>query len=310
MSMSAAALPFNAQTRLLVVAPHPDDETLAAGVLLQRVLAVGGTVDVLLLTSGGNNPWPQRVLERRLHIDAAAQARWAARRQQEIQAALQTLGVPVGHLHALDWPDMGLFDCLLQADGSAVATLREWLRRLRPNLLVLPALADRHPDHGAAHVLLRLALAGMAEPPRICTYLVHAAAAAHAPIEVDATAAQRETKLAALAQHASQTALSGSRLRRLAAGAERFDEPAPALVDGRLPWRPPVLLQPLLWLSVVDRCHVQSWHFSQAPLRRATDGGWQLTTPMTEQGGPRFAHLGLRVPSPWIFDLWGWCEIG
>jgi LmbE family N-acetylglucosaminyl deacetylase len=279
-------------------------------VVLQRVLAAGGTADVLLLTSGGNNPWPQRVLERRLRIDAAAQTRWAARRQHEIRAALQTLGVPVGHLHALDWPDMGLFERLLQADGTALATLRDWLRRLRPNLLVLPALADRHPDHGAAHVLLRLALAGMAEAPRVCTYLVHAAAGAHAPIHVDATAAQRETKLAALAQHASQTALSGARLRCLAAGAECFDELAPALADGRLPWRPPALLQSLLWLNVVDRCGAHSWHFSQAPLRQATDGGWQLTTPMPEQGGPRFAHLGLRVPSPWIFDHWGWCETG
>src|SRR5690242_21090013 len=32
---------FSASTRLLVIAPHPDDETLATGVLLQQVLAAG-----------------------------------------------------------------------------------------------------------------------------------------------------------------------------------------------------------------------------------------------------------------------------
>src|SRR2546430_10087895 len=39
--------------RLLVLAPHPDDETLGAGGLIQRVLARGGTVRVVLVTAGG-----------------------------------------------------------------------------------------------------------------------------------------------------------------------------------------------------------------------------------------------------------------
>ena len=38
--------------RLLVLAPHPDDETLGAGGLIQRVLARGGTVRVVLVTAG------------------------------------------------------------------------------------------------------------------------------------------------------------------------------------------------------------------------------------------------------------------
>jgi LmbE family N-acetylglucosaminyl deacetylase len=76
---------FSARTRLLVVAPHPDDETLATGVLLQQVLAAGGEVRILLLTAGGNNPWPQRVLERRWRIGAQDRCRWAARRATELQ---------------------------------------------------------------------------------------------------------------------------------------------------------------------------------------------------------------------------------
>ena len=306
---AAAATPFDAQTRLLMVAPHPDDETLAAGILLQRVLAAGGAAEVLLLTSGGNNPWPQRVLERRLRIDAAAQALWAARRQREIHAALRCLGVPGSHLHALEWPDMGLLGCLLHAEGAAVATLRSCLLRLRPNLLVLPALSDRHPDHGTAHVLLRLALAGIAEPPVVWTYLIHAASAVQARIDVGGTTAQRAAKLAALEAHASQTALSGGRLRRLATAAERFDELTPTPTNGILPWQPPALLQPLLWLSVADARGAQSWRWPQAPLQRRAEGGYRLMA--AHQGdGPRFARLGLRIPSPWIFDHWGWCEIG
>ena len=309
MAGPAVDVQFDANTRLLVVAPHPDDETLATGVLLQRVLAAGGTVDVLLLTSGNNNPWPQRVLERRVRIDAAARARWGERRQREIRAALQCLGVPTERLHVLGWPDLGLLDCLLRPDGAAVATLRDWLRRLRPNLVVVPALADRHPDHGAAHVLLRLALAGSVEPPVLWTYLVHATSARQASIDVGGSAAQRDTKLTALAAHASQTALSGGRLRRLAEGPERFDPLPLTSTDGRLPWRPPALLQPLLWLSVVDTQGARTWRYAQAPLQREADGGYQLQPSVRDGDGPRFARLALDVPSPWIFDHWGWCEV-
>ena len=59
------SLPVSAQTRLLVIAPHPDDETLGCGLLLQQVLAAGGEVRIILMTDGDNNPWPQRCLERR-----------------------------------------------------------------------------------------------------------------------------------------------------------------------------------------------------------------------------------------------------
>jgi len=38
--------------RLLVVAPHPDDETLGAGGLIQRVVARGGEVRIVLVTAG------------------------------------------------------------------------------------------------------------------------------------------------------------------------------------------------------------------------------------------------------------------
>ena len=43
-------------TRLLVIAPHPDDEVLGAGGLMQRVKASGGTVRVVYLTDGDGYP--------------------------------------------------------------------------------------------------------------------------------------------------------------------------------------------------------------------------------------------------------------
>src|SRR5688572_25381912 len=53
---AAETLVVPPNVRLLVVAPHPDDESLGAGGLMQRTLAAGGRVHVLFLTNGDGYP--------------------------------------------------------------------------------------------------------------------------------------------------------------------------------------------------------------------------------------------------------------
>lgn len=300
---------FSAQTRLLVVAPHPDDETIATGMLVQQIRAVGGEVRVLLLTAGDNNPWPQRWLERRVWIRAADRQRWGRRRHAEMLQALQYLEVPATALQSLGWPDMGVTDGLLQASETTVAALAAAIRQFRPSLIAMPALGDRHPDHGSAHVLVRLALAEQVDPPQQLAYLVHGHAPASGVMEITGSAAQATNKRAALAAHRSQMALSGSRMHRLAARPERyFDVVAPpAGSPSALPWQPPAWLWPWLRLSVVSTAGTQSWRWRDAPLQRDSQGAYRLALPAV--AGPRFARLASNLPSLWIFDHWGWCEL-
>ena len=90
--------------RLLVFAPHPDDESLACGALIQRALSAGASVHVVIATNGDANPWPQRLVERRWHLDRASVDRWGAMRMGEARAALQALGVGDDHVQFLDGP--------------------------------------------------------------------------------------------------------------------------------------------------------------------------------------------------------------
>jgi N-acetyl-1-D-myo-inositol-2-amino-2-deoxy-alpha-D-glucopyranoside deacetylase len=311
-TMPVNGLPaFSAQTRLLVVAPHPDDETIATGLLIQQVLAAGGEVRILLLTAGDNNPWPQRWLERRVWIGAADRQRWGWRRHSELLQALHCLGVPTPALQTLGWPDMGVTDMLLRATATAVPALAAAIHQFRPDLVALPALDDRHPDHGSAHVLVRLALAGQLDSPRLLAYLVHGHAPDNGFIEIRGSAAQAANKRSALAAHRSQMALSGERLRRLAAMPERYLDLSamPTAASSILPWRPPRWLWPWLRLSVVDARGAQSWRWRQAPLQRDSHGAYQLTALAGTAASPRFARLALDLPSVWIFDHWGWCAL-
>jgi len=307
---TANGLPaFSAQTRLLVVAPHPDDETIATGLLIQQVLAAGGEVRIVLLTEGDNNPWPQRWLERRVRIRTADRLRWGRRRHAEMLQALARLGVPAQALQSLGWADLGLTGELLQSRGASVSALAVAIGQFSPSLVVAPALADRHPDHAAAHVLVRLALTELADPPPLLNYLVHGRGGDGDGdvFEVSATAGQSVRKRAALAEHHSQMALSGKRMQRLAARPEHLAGlplPRPAL-----PWQPPFWLRPWLRLSVVGEAGACSWRWRDAPLRCDRDGRFLLAAPAAIGAGPCFVRLALDLPSPWIFDHWGWCEL-
>lgn len=295
------------QTRLLVVAPHPDDETLGCGLLLQQVLAAGGQVRVLLITDGDNNPWPQRYLERRLRIDDSARRRWGIRRREEVVCALERLGASAATLQPLGWHDMTVTQRLRDEPAAAVAAVRAAIEAFGPTLVCAPALRDRHPDHGAAHVLCRLALAGLEPAPTLLAYPVHEAAdPGDYPLSIDARAGQQQRKLAALAEHATQMALSGRRMLRLAESPERYKQAAVAEQGDRLPWRPPLAFRPWLRLLLATPEGTQEWAWPHAPVVR--DGGAAFRLQWSGEM-PAFVKLYLDWPSPWIFDHWGWWEV-
>jgi len=214
-------LQFSREDRLLVLAPHPDDETLAAGELIQCAAAAGAALRVVFATDGDNNPWPQRWLERRWRIGAAERARWGRRRRSEANAALAVLGAGEGDARFLGWPDQGLTDGLMDGD-AAVAALAAEIAAFAPSHVVAPALGDRHPDHSALRVMADAALLRAGSASLRLGYVVHGdeapAAAGPAP-----DAARRRRKLEAMRAHASQIALSGRRLLDLAGRPERFE---------------------------------------------------------------------------------------
>src|SRR6266436_180186 len=88
------AMSFSPATRLLVVSPHPDDETLGAGGLIQRVLHRGGAVAVVLVTSGDGYPEGVEVVNGITRPTAEDYRGYGKVRQEEAWRVLAMLGVP------------------------------------------------------------------------------------------------------------------------------------------------------------------------------------------------------------------------
>ena len=164
--------------RILYFAPHPDDESLGGGGLVQRAVAVGAQMRFVFVTSGDRNPWPQRIMEKCVFLDAKARRRWGAMRRQEALNALAVLGIDEpARAHFLNWPDQGVTPLLLAADEAAIETLCRLIAEWRPTHLFTPAAEDTHPDHSALFVLLQLALDRLCrrgiEVHQVLTYFVH-----------------------------------------------------------------------------------------------------------------------------------------
>jgi len=121
--------------RVMLLAPHPDDETLAAGGLLQRARARDGQAVVVFATDGENNAWTQRLVEVRLRVRPEDRARFGRRRRQEALAALAELGIPAADAVFLGFPDQAITRLLLSGDAAAIDRIAALLRERRPTLL-------------------------------------------------------------------------------------------------------------------------------------------------------------------------------
>ena len=98
----------------MILAPHPDDEVLGCGIMLQRARAVAAATRVVYVTDGENNPRPQRFLERKWRLDAQDRRRCGQLRRAECLASLRVLGHDSSCACFLGMPDQGLTSLLIK----------------------------------------------------------------------------------------------------------------------------------------------------------------------------------------------------
>jgi N-acetylglucosamine malate deacetylase 1 len=118
----------------LAFGPHPDDVELFCGGTIARLGELGYTTAVVDLTRG----------ERASHGSLEERAR-------ETEAASAELGLAFRD-------NVGLPDTGLAATAEQITAVVGVLRRRRPELVLVPWIEDRHPDHGAAGALVTRAV--------------------------------------------------------------------------------------------------------------------------------------------------------
>lgn len=187
MLTEAEAIPYQPALlrgeRLLVLAPHPDDEAIGCGGIIAQHLGEHRAVRIVIATDGAAGG------------DAAA-------REEEARRGIARLG-------NAEIVFLGFRDRTLGNDAGA--RLREQLLEFRPDLVLVPSPLEIHPDHVALSRVFcetiqrdEMLFADLAVT-RVAFYEV-SAPLPRPNMLVDITGVA-ETKYAAIAEHASQLAV-------------------------------------------------------------------------------------------------------
>jgi LmbE family N-acetylglucosaminyl deacetylase len=219
--------------RVLVVAPHPDDESLGCGGLIATLGEFGRLVFVMFVTDGSASHRASPLWSRE---------QLATLRKEEAAEALSRLGLTRAHRIFLDLEDANMPSRGSFPWGKALSDVEEVLSRFRPDLLIMPWRRDPHCDHRNSWSLMQDALLRSKQRPCRLEYAIWLdelgvpadwpQTSEAEPIDVDVANAVAR-KRHAIAAHRSQTTalisddpngfrLTDSTIARLTGPLERY----------------------------------------------------------------------------------------
>lgn len=173
-----------ARGKVLVVAPHIDDEAIPCGGTLALHTTLGSSVHVAFLSDSGG-PGADPLLRQRL----------GALRRDEAKAAQAILGYTSHEVFGL--PD----GSLVKHETELAARLRDTITAQRPDVILCPFPADSHGDHQAAALATSRAALQASFAGEIWAYEVWTTLWPNVCVDISKVA---ETKRRAIAAHVSQ----------------------------------------------------------------------------------------------------------
>lgn len=197
------------EDRILVLAPHPDDEAIGAAGIIQQAVRRKLPVKIVYLTNGDSNELAFIVYEKRLVFKRSGLIAMGRLRHDEAVKAMTSLGVPEENLIFLGYPDAGTLTMFTQYWGATATPYTSLLTRVRqvpysfsmssgapyvgesilrdlekillefkPTRVFVSHPMDNNQDHRAFYLYLKVALwdLGSKVPvPGIYPYLIHEA---------------------------------------------------------------------------------------------------------------------------------------
>jgi len=143
---------------VLVVAPHPDDESLGCGGAIALLAQGGAAVHIVFVTDGGgSHPSHPRVTPADL----------AALRCAEARAALEALGIEAANATFLRAQDGGLSRLGEAGARELAGEIAAVLERVAPDTLLVALRHDGSTEHDASFALVLRALGGARPGPRV-----------------------------------------------------------------------------------------------------------------------------------------------
>jgi LmbE family N-acetylglucosaminyl deacetylase len=203
--LSFAEVVLGAQDRILILAPHPDDEVLGCGGIIQQAVRMRLPLKIVFLTYGDNNQWSFAVYRKHPVLMPKAARAMGLIRHDEALAADRILGIDPQQLVFLGYPDFRTINIWYSHWGASapaksmltqvrevpyanafrphaaykgeeiVRDLQAVLREFKPTKIFLSHPADHNGDHRALYLFTRVALWGLEGEinAALYPYLIH-----------------------------------------------------------------------------------------------------------------------------------------
>lgn len=189
--------------RILVFAPHPDDESLGAGGFIAKAVEKNATVMIVMVTDGSSSHTTGGYTKLKTEINATGSPSLPELRRNEMINAVKALGLSEKNVIFLGYPDIGLkpmFETYWdnpyksstdfnKGDHSpysfgyeknapytgayVVKNMETIIRDFKPTIVLYPDDGDDHPDHWATSAFARYSLMEINYTGKEYTYLVH-----------------------------------------------------------------------------------------------------------------------------------------
>jgi LmbE family N-acetylglucosaminyl deacetylase len=204
-TLEQSQISLTKEDRIMILAPHPDDEIIACAGIIQRAKSMQLPVQVVYLTYGDNNEWAFLVSRKHLVVMPQAVRNMGLLRHNEGVAACKSLGLNSSDLFFLGYPDfatMGIWhkrwdnrppikSMLTRASSvpysnafrpgapykgeEIVKDLQTCIKNFRPTKIFVSHPGDHSGDHMALYLFSQIAIWNLEKElrPQVYPYIVH-----------------------------------------------------------------------------------------------------------------------------------------
>lgn len=199
-------LEFNSDDKILVLSPHPDDETIGTAGIIQSAISAGAQVQVVCYTNGDNNEFAFIVYEKRITFRKGEFIYMGKVRAKETMEAMKYLGVKKDNIKFLGYPDFGTMEILTKywdnkkpyrsmlarinkvyyqdalSNGapftgvSILNDLKKIILDFKPTKIFVSHPADTNRDHQALYLFTKIALLDLVDQfnsAQVFSYIIH-----------------------------------------------------------------------------------------------------------------------------------------
>ncbi|MCL4378525.1 MAG: PIG-L family deacetylase [Actinobacteria bacterium] len=199
--------PLNSTDKILILAPHPDDEAISSAGIIQKAISAGAKVRIVYLTNGEYNQESYLIFEKKPLILRDQFINLGKIRMNEAIKAMKSLGLKKEDLIFLGYPDFGTMDILTEfwdknkpysnilekisnvpyseckspgapyIGQSILSDLEDIIKEFKPSKIIVSSPLDLNRDHQALYLFSRVALWDLKKQidiPEYYTFLVHA----------------------------------------------------------------------------------------------------------------------------------------